>query len=179
VPLSIGGTPTPLVAQGTQFRFRPEISGASAGAVLSFSVANLPGWAVFDPGNGEIMGTPEPADAGTYADIVVSVFDGDRSASMQAFAIEVVATASASARLSWTAPTENADGTALTDLAGFKVYWGSAVDELSFSAPIDNPSVSMFLIENLTAAQWFFAVTAIDSAGNESALSAVVSAQIG
>jgi hypothetical protein len=179
IPLTIAGTPASSVTAGAEFRFVPSVTGATAGTSLTFSVVNLPGWAAFDPGSGAIAGVPQPADVGTFPGIVVTATDGTRSASTAEFTIEVVAMALGSAELSWTAPTENADGTALTDLAGFRVYWGQAADELSFSASIDNPSVSMYLIGNLTPALWFFAVTAIDSTGQESVLSEVVSAQIG
>jgi len=177
-PLTLTGTPVASITTGSEFRFRPVAGGATPGASLTFSVANLPDWANFDSGSGEIAGVPQAGDVGSYRDIVVSVSDGQRSASTLPFELEVVALTLGSAELSWTAPTQNADGTVLMDLAGFRVYWGAAADELSFSAAIENPSVSMYLIENLTPAIWFFAVTAIDGTGNESTLSEVVSAQI-
>jgi len=174
-PMTLSGTPVPSVAAGAQFSFRPLVSGARAGATLTYSIENLPGWASFDTATGEVSGIPATADVGAWEGIVISVSDGERSASLEAFALEVVAASLGSAQLSWTAPMQNADGSPLTDLAGFRVYWGTAADELTYSMQIDNPSVSMFLVENLTPAQWFFAVTALDATGNESALSEVIS----
>lgn len=176
-PMTLSGTPVDTVAAGAEFRFRPQLGGAAAENV-TFTVTNLPDWASFDAATGEMAGRPQESDVGSWNDVVISASDGERTASLDAFSVEVVATPLGSAQLSWTAPTENADGSPLTDLAGFRVYWGAAEDELSYSVQIDNPSISMYLVENLTPSQWFFAVTAIDAGGNESALSEVISGLI-
>ena len=46
---------------------------------------------------------------------------------------------SGSATLSWAAPTKNEDGTALTDLAGYKLYWGTTPGSYPNSVTINNP----------------------------------------
>jgi hypothetical protein len=76
-----------------------------------------------------------------------------------------------SATLTWQPPTENTDGTPLTDLAGFRVYWGLAVDDLSNSVTLENASLTSYIVDDLGAAQWFFAVTAHKAQGLESMLS--------
>ena len=70
--------------------------------------------------------------------------------------------------MSWVAPELNEDGSQLTDLAGFKVYYGTAIDAMDSVETIDNPSVTTYLVENLHAGTWFFKVRAFDTAGNES-----------
>jgi len=42
------------------------------------------------------------------------------------FAISPVSAQSGTVSLAWDSPTNNTDGTMLTDLAGFKVYWGNS-----------------------------------------------------
>ena len=70
---------------------------------------------------GRLSGTPAAANVGTTANIVISVSDGTASATLPAFSITVNAVVTGSADLTWTAPTKNEDGSALSNLAGYKV----------------------------------------------------------
>ena len=95
-------------------------------------------------------------------------------------ALAIVATSQASAQtcsalLSWQAPTQNTDGTPVTNLAGFKLYFGQSSGNLSQSVTIANPAALTYRVENLTAATWFFAATAYNAAGAESAFSNIAS----
>lgn len=84
---------------------------------------------------------------------------------------------SGEATLSWTAPTTNVDGTALTDLAGYKVYYGTSSG--TYDTTVDAGNVSTINIINLTEKEtYYFAVTAYDTAGNESSYSNEVSKTI-
>lgn len=74
-----------------------------------------------------------------------------------------------SATLSWDAPTTNTDGTALTDLKGYKLYYGSASG--SYGASIDVRNVTSYTINNLAPGTYYFAVTAYNTAGTESGYS--------
>lgn len=78
--------------------------------------------------------------------------------------------------LSWDAPTTNVDGTPLTDLAGYKVYYGQSSG--IYNIPIDVGNVLTYKIENLGEAIWYFVVTAYDTSGNESDYSNEVSKTI-
>ena len=81
------------------------------------------------------------------------------------------------ATLSWDAPTTNADGTPLTDLAGYKVYYGTASH--TYSQNIDVNNVTTYTVNNLTdGTTYFFTVTAYDTGSNESAYSNEVSKTI-
>ena len=73
-----------------------------------------------------------------------------------------------SVTLSWMPPTENADGSVLTDLVGYKVYYGTTIDSMNTIETINNPAITVYIVENLHAGSWFFKVTAFDTAGNES-----------
>ena len=70
--------------------------------------------------------------------------------------------------MNWTPPTTNTDGTALTDLAGFRVLYGQSSSDLDQSVVIDNPGLTSYTVGNLAAGQWFFAVRAVNSVGMES-----------
>jgi hypothetical protein len=78
------------------------------------------------------------------------------------------------AMLSWTAPTHNTDGSALTNLAGFKVYWGPSSRNYTQNASVNGASSTAYTA-TLTPGTWFFAITALDSTGVESAKSNEVS----
>lgn len=79
------------------------------------------------------------------------------------------------ADLSWTAPTQNTDGTSLTNLAGYSAHWGPSATSLVQSAQITNPATTDYKVTALTPGTWFFAVRAINTAGGISALSNVAS----
>ena len=69
--------------------------------------------------------------------------------------------------LSWDAPTKNADGTPLTDLAGYKIYYGTSSH--AYSTAIDVGNVAKHMVSNLeNGVVYYFAVTAHDTSGNES-----------
>jgi len=79
------------------------------------------------------------------------------------------------ARLSWTAPTENVDGTALTDLAGYTVHWGTGSRSYSQTAELNGANSTQYQVNDLASGTWYFAVTARNAAGAESAYSGEVS----
>lgn len=82
------------------------------------------------------------------------------------------------ATLSWQAPTTNVDGTELTDLAGFKIYYGKASGTYSEVTDINNPLTTEYMIEGLAEGTYYFAATAYDVMGNESDYSNEVSKTI-
>lgn len=71
-----------------------------------------------------------------------------------------------SALLSWTPPTTNSDGSTLTDLAGYKIYYGTSSGSYS-QVQTTGPGLSSFVVENLASGTWYFAVSAFDTNGNE------------
>jgi hypothetical protein len=83
------------------------------------------------------------------------------------------------ATLSWNAPTSNTNGTALTDLSGYRIYYGSSENEMTETVQITNLGVQTYVIENLEPGTWYFAVRAVSSDDTESSLSDVVSKTIG
>jgi len=77
------------------------------------------------------------------------------------------------ATLSWAAPTTNVDGTPLTDLAGYKVYYGTTPGVYT-SIVVGN--VTSHQVVGLTKGQnYYFTVTSYDTVGYESDFAVVVS----
>jgi Fibronectin type III domain len=86
--------------------------------------------------------------------------------------------ASRTATLSWEAPTTNTDGTPLTDLAGYRIYYGSSPQELSHSVQINTVGLQTYVIDDLEPGTWYFAVRAVAADGSESPLSDVAAKTI-
>lgn len=74
-----------------------------------------------------------------------------------------------SVNLSWKAPDANTDSTPLTDLAGFRLYYGAISGDYNESLGLPPSATSRSL--SLPSGSYYFAVTAVDSQGNESAYS--------
>ena len=70
--------------------------------------------------------------------------------------------------VSWSPPTENTDGTPLIDLAGYKLYYGTASGDYTTTIDIGSPGVSTWLIADLAAATYYVVATAYNIAGIES-----------
>jgi hypothetical protein len=91
---------------------------------------------------------------------------------------------------SWIAPTTNTNGSALTNLAGYRVYYGTNAAQLtpcqnatlvqavtsSTSTPAPNTTVKVPLTNLTTGAVYYASITSVNAAGSESACSPVVSA---
>lgn len=167
---TISGTPATSVSSGATYSFQPTGSDPD-GNTLTYSVANLPSWATFNASTGRVSGTPTAANAGTYSNIAITVSDGSLSASLPSFAITVVQASNGSATLSWTPPTQNTDGTSLTNLAGYRVVYGRSASSLDQTLQIANAGVSTYTVTGLTSGTWYFAVKAYTSSGGESAVS--------
>ena len=173
---TIGGNPPSQILVGSSFNFTPSSADAD-GDSLSFTIQNRPAWATFDSNTGRLSGTPGDGDLGTYSGIRISVSDGEATVNLTAFNINVVASGNGAATLSWTAPTQKTDGTPV-DLAGYKIYWGTSSRNYANSQSLNTPGVATYVIDGLTPATWYFAVTAVDSQGLESDYSNEATKQI-
>jgi hypothetical protein len=170
---TISGTPGTSVTVSQAYVFKPTASDPDAGQTLAFGIANKPSWATFDVSTGQLSGTPSPLDVGTYSNIVISVSDGQASATLKAFGIAVVDVASGAATLTWMPPTLNTDGSALADLAGYKIRYGQSAANLTQVVQIPNAGVTSAVVESLSPGTWYFAVAAYNTSGVESDLSNV------
>ena len=85
---------------------------------------------------------------------------------------------SSTAELTWTAPTQNEDGTPLTNLAGYKVRYGQTPGALTEVRDIANPATTSVTVEGLSTGTWHFTVASYTNAGVESAPTGAVSKTI-
>ena len=174
---TISGTPIASVVVGSAYNFTPAASDPNGNA-LSFSIQNKPSWASFNSQTGQLSGTPTSADVGSYSNVSISVSDGVLSATLASFSISVTQIGTGSATLSWIPPTTNANGTTLTNLAGYLVHYGTNAASLAETITIANPGISTYVISNLSPGTWFFSVTAFNTSKVESNFSNIVNKMI-
>ena len=176
---AISGSPAASVVVGQAYAFHPTTTDPG-GARLAFSIVNQPAWATFSTSTGALTGTPASANVGAYADIVIRVSDAYGSSSLAAFSISVdpPPVTTGSATLSWTAPTQNTDGTGLTDLTSFTIFYGTSSSALTQTINVPGGTSTSYVISNLSAGTYYFAVAANASDGTQSARSAIGSKTI-
>ncbi len=75
------------------------------------------------------------------------------------------------ATLEWMPPVTTTDGSTLTNLAGYRIYYGKDVTRLVQRIDVNNPGVATYVVEGLAPGTYYFAVTAINAHGAESARS--------
>jgi len=178
----ISGSPGASVAAGQKYTFVPVASDAD-GDTLGFSITNRPAWAQFDTSTGRLTGTPATTDIGSFANIQVSVSDGKTATALTAFTLTVSASGlptsgTNAATLSWSAPTENEDGSALTNLSGYRIRYGTKADELTSEITINTAGITTYMVTDLAPATYYFAIKAVSASGAESSLSDVASKTI-
>lgn len=148
-------------------------------------------WLTLSPGTGSITSTAQVAvavnitglAAGTYTTTVTIKVDKGGSASVpvtltvspapttSALTTTTSTSTSATASLSWSAPTTS------TDVAGYKVYMGTASGV--YGPPINVGNVTSYVLSNLAVGNTYcFVVTAYNSSGVESTPSNEVSKSI-
>ncbi len=81
-------------------------------------------------------------------------------------AISVTVDPPSTAIVSWTPPTQNTDGSALINLAGYRFYYGTSMQALNHVVVV--PIVDTFVVACLAPGTWYITVTARNAAGIES-----------
>ena len=173
----ISGTPIKSINAASAYSFQPTASDAN-GDQLTFSISNRPSWASFSTSTGKLSGTPTAAQVGTYSSIVIRVSDGKASASLPTFSIAVMQNSNGAVTLSWIPPTQNTDGSVLTNLSGYRIYYGTSPSALNQTITLNNAGLTAYVIQNLSPATYYFALKSLTSSGKESALSQTASKTI-
>jgi hypothetical protein len=73
----------------------------------------------------------------------------------------------------WSAPTENTNGTAVTPLSGYTIYYGTTEGALTQSVVVSGATTLTYTITGLTTGTWYFAVAADAADGTQSAMSEI------
>jgi hypothetical protein len=83
-----------------------------------------------------------------------------------------------SATLSWTPPTENTNGTPVTDLAGYHIYYGTTEGAWTSTITVLEATETSYVVSGLAPGTYYFTVVAFNSAGDDSPESNVASKTI-
>ena len=182
-PVDSDGATGGSVSEGAANGDLVGITAASSdvnGGVVSYSLTdNAGGRFAINAATGGLSGTPRDADVGMTAAVLITVSDGKDQAALERFSVTVNQVSLGSATLSWQPPTQNADGTVLIGLSGYKIYYGRSAGALDQVLMLDNPGLTRYVIENLSPATWYFAMTAYNSQGAESTRSTTASKTVG
>src|SRR5262249_13107465 len=174
----ISGTPPTSATVGKAYAFQPTARDP-AGKTLSFSVKNKPAWASFSIASGLLNARPPGATTVPHGAVPFPAVNGPYAPALPAFSVVVSAAGSpppaGAAQLRWVAPTQNTNGSALTNLAGVRIYYGTSAANLSQSVQVAGSSATTYTISGLAAGTWYFGAKSYTTAGTTSAMSAVVS----
>lgn len=176
--ITISGTPATQVQAGQAYSFTPSVTPA---ADVSFSIQNKPAWASFSISTGQLSGTPTSANDGSYSNVVITASNGSSSASLPSFDINVGSqspTGTGSVTLAWVAPTDNTNGTPVTNLAGYVIEYGTNSASLNQTVTVASPSTTSYTVQNLGAGTWYFGVAAYTTDGAQSSFTTPVSETI-
>ena len=163
----ISGEPQRVAIVNERYEFLPSVSGWEPGT-LTFTIQNMPRWAKFDPNTGLLSGSPMFADFASYDGIVITVTDGITDSSLPAFSIAISQDGLGAITLAWLAPAENTDGSYITDLAGYRIYYGMKSGRFDRTIEINNVGLSAYVIDDLRPGTYFVAATAFNNSRVES-----------
>lgn len=79
--------------------------------------------------------------------------------------VSIRQTGTGSAALYWAAPTQNTDGSPITGLSGYYIYYGSDPSQPMQILSIADPSVTSVQLGGLGTGTWYFAAAAYNSLG--------------
>ena len=132
----------------------PVLTWATSPAASSCTASGHPSWTGTKAVSGSGVSLPAITLSGSYQLRLSCTWDGDTTA-----------------RVSWTAPTQNTDGSALTNLASYTIYYGTSATALTQTQAISSPATLTYTFNGLAVGTWYFGVRARNSAGVESDLS--------
>ena len=107
-----------------------------------------------------------------YLSLIITIFAGCGGVAD----IGAPTNATGSVSLAWDAPTQNLNGTPITNLSGFNVYYGTA--SRTYTHMINVRNVTSYTVNSLPSATYYFAITTYDSSGIESDYSDEISLTI-
>jgi Fibronectin type III domain len=177
-PVTLGGTPPTSIATGQDYMFQPTVTSGTG--VVTFAIQGQPQWATFDAKTGVLTGTPAAADVGKTGNITITGSNASSSASIGPFAIVVNSPTSStgSASLSWTAPTQNTDGTPIVGLAGYHIYYGTSAGAMTTTVTLTDPTETSYVVSGLAPGTYYFSIVAYNTAGMDSSESNTTSKTI-
>ncbi len=164
VLVSMAATPaTATVAKGTNQQF------TATGTYSDSSTQNLTGAVTWTSSNTATATVSNAAGSNGLATPVALGTTTIKAVSGSVSATTSMTVVDRSVTLAWDAATTNTDGTVLTDLAGYKLRYGTSSGNYSNSVTVG--AGTSYVLNNLAPGTYYFAVTAVNTAGVESGFS--------
>ncbi len=160
----------PTVAIGTSQQF------TATGTYSDTSTQNLTAAVTWTSANTATATISNAAGSNGLATPVATGTTTIKAASGSVTASTALTVADRSASLSWDPATTNTDGTPLTDLAGYKLHYGTSSG--NYTASVSVGAGTSYVLSNLAAGTYYFTVTTVNTGGVESAYSNEVSKTI-
>ena len=82
------------------------------------------------------------------------------------------------ATLTWDRPRRNGDGSAIVNLAGYSIYYGTEPTNLNVTVRISDPYVTTYTVDSLGPGTYYFRIEAFTAEGVRSSASPTVSKTI-
>jgi hypothetical protein len=82
------------------------------------------------------------------------------------------------ATLTWVAPTEDTNGAPVSELAGYYIYYGTDENDLSQVVSVLGADTTTYVLNGLGSGTYYFAVSAYNTVGMDSAQSDIASVTI-
>lgn len=153
-------------------------TGLSDGGI-QVSIIAAPSHGSASLSNNQIVFTPANQYSGNDSiSYRVTDADGDTAVATIAISISCTQGCPADVTLSWSAPTTRADGSPLTNLAGYLVHYGTSHASYTHAVDVGGRNSLTHTLQSLPAGTYYFSVTAYDTNGNESSYSTEVSRTI-
>ena len=95
-------------------------------------------------------------------------------------AASVASPADKSVTLSWNPPTQNSDGSSLSNLAGYTLHYGTSSEDYTGSIEITNPTATSYVVSgsSFPPGTYYFAISAYNAQQVSSSLSGEISVTV-
>jgi hypothetical protein len=103
---------------------------------------------------------------------------GTQGAASQTGSAASTSAGTGTAELAWEIPTENTNGTPLTDLAGYTIVYGPSPSDMDHWVQLADIGTTSYVVKGLGQGTWYFAVLSFTLSGANSPLSNIASKTI-
>jgi hypothetical protein len=162
---------TPAVPT-VSFSDSPSTIASGSASILTWSSTN----ATACTASGGWSGTLAPSGSQSTGALSASTTytlscTGAGGSASQSATVAVTPATTGTAILTWVPPTSNTDGSAVTPLSGYTIYYGTSASALTQSVVITDATATTCEVTGLASGTWYFAVAAAAQDGTESAMS--------
>jgi hypothetical protein len=154
----------------------PNATEATSSAAAPTPVGAPAASAVSDSPTTPQPATPPPSAAPAVAAVPAAAKPTSEPAAPLPAIVPPTAAAPAthSTSLSWTSPTENTDGSVLSDLSGYHIYYGTDRTQLTNVVDVPGIGVQTYVVDNLASGTWYFSIAAYNSRNTDGDFSNLV-----